>query len=154
MTLTATQMAIMSAISTVAKIGSSFMQSSGQSAGAGMQAELARRQAAREAQIGAMQAAQQRERNKRIEGTQRALLAGATGGDASTGSALLVQPELAEEGEFSARILENNAAALVNAALAEEVLQRSRMNQFNQAGLMRAGSALLKGGSQIAQLKF
>ena len=103
MTLTATQMAIMSAISTVAKIGSSFMQSSGQSAGAGMQAELARRQAAR---------------------------------------------------EFSARILENNAAARVNAARAEEVLQRSRMNQFNQAGLMRAGSALLKGGSQIAQLKF
>ena len=99
-----------------------------------------------------MQAAQQRERNKRIEGTQRALLAGATGGDTSTGSALLVQPELAEEGEFSARILENNAAARGNAARAEEVLQRSRMNQFNQAGLMRAGSALLKGGSQIAKI--
>lgn len=154
MPLTATQMAIMSAVTTAAKMGMSMMQSSGQSAGAGMQAELANRQAQREAQIGQMQAAQQRERNKRTEGTQRALLAGGTGGDASTGSALLVQPELAEEGEFNARIVENNAAARVNSARADEVLQRARMNQFNQAGLMRAGSALLKGGSQIAQLKF
>ena len=152
MALTTTQLAVLSAVSTLATTGASFMQSSSQSAGAGMQAELARRQAAREAQIGQMQAAQQRERNKRTEGTQRGLLAGASGGDPGTGSALLVQEELAEEGEFNARIIENNAAARVASARADEVLQRSRINQFEQAGLMRSGSALLKGGTQIAKL--
>lgn len=105
MTLTTAQVVTLMAVSSAAQAGMQVMSARGQASGAKMQAELARRQAERERQIGAMQAQQQRERSKRTEGTQRALLA-ARGGDTGTGSALLVQEELAEEGEFNARLAE------------------------------------------------
>lgn len=147
-TLTTGQAIALAAASTAAQAGMQVMSAKGQSQQAKMQAELARRQADRERQIGAMQAQQQREKNKRTEGTQRALLA-ARGGDTGTGSALLVQGELAEEGEFNARLQENNAAARASGFEAESVLQQARARQARAAGLMRAGSTLLSGASDI-----
>ena len=116
------------------------------------QAELARRSAERERQIGAMKAKQQRESNKRTEGTQRALLS-ATGGDTSTGSSLLVQEELAEEGEFNARLVENNAAAQASQFEAERVMRLAAGKNARTASYFRAGQALLSGGSDIAKIK-
>ena len=107
------------------------------------QAELARRSAERERQIGAMKAKQQRESNKRTEGTQRALLS-ATGGDPGTGSALLVQEELAEEGEFNARLTENNAAAQASQFEAERVMRLAAGKNARKASYFRAGQALLR----------
>ena len=147
-TLTTGQAIALAAVSTGAQAGMQMMSAKAQSNQAKMQAELARRQADRERQIGAMQAQQQREKNKRTEGTQRALLA-ARGGDTGTGSALLVQSELAEEGEFNARLQENNAAARASGFEAENVLQQARARQIQAAGLMRAGSTLLSGASDI-----
>ena len=148
MTLTTAQVVTLMAVSSAAQAGMQVMSARGQASGAKMQAELARRQAERERQIGAMQAQQQRERSKRTEGTQRALLA-ARGGDTGTGSALLVQEELAEEGEFNARLAENNAAARASQFEAENVLQQARARQIRSAGLMRAGTTLLPGASDI-----
>jgi len=148
MTLTTAQAVTLMAVSSAAQAGMQVMSAQGQAQGAKMQAELARRQAERERQIGAMQAAQQREGSKRTEGTQRALLA-ARGGDTGTGSALLVQEELAEEGEFNARLAENNAAARSSQFEAENVLQQARARQIRSAGLMRAGTTLLAGASDI-----
>ena len=148
MTLTTAQVVTLMAVSSAAQAGMQVMSARGQAQGAKMQAELARRQAERERQIGAMQASQLREQSKRTEGTQRALLA-ARGGDTGTGSALLVQEELAEEGEFNARLAENNAAARSSQFEAENVLQQARARQIRSAGLMRAGTTLLAGASDI-----
>ena len=148
MTLTTAQVVTLMAVSSAAQAGMQVMSARGQASGAKMQAELARRQAERERQIGAMQASQLREQSKRTEGTQRALLA-ARGGDTGTGSALLVQEELAEEGEFNARLAENNAAARSSQFEAENVLQQARARQIRSAGLMRAGTTLLSGASDI-----
>ena len=148
MTLTTAQAVTLMAVSSAASAGMQVMSAQGAGQSAKMQAELARRQADRERQIGQLQAKQQREKNKRVEGTQRALLA-ARGGDTGTGSALLVQEELAEEGEFNARLAENNAAARASGFEAEAVLQQARARQARAAGLMRAGSTLLSGASDI-----
>jgi len=118
---------------------------------AATEAELARRQARRDKQIGAMQASQSRESSKRTEATQRALL-NERGGDAGTGSALLVQEELAEEGEFNARLIENNAAALASSSQAQAVLAQARGRNAARASTFRAGSALLSGASAVAKI--
>ena len=60
-----------------------------------------------------------------------------------------MQEELAEEGEFNARLAENNAAARASQFEAENVLQQARARQIRSAGLMRAGTTLLSGASDI-----
>ena len=136
-----------------AAIGAAGAMSSAKAAKnmASTEAELAERQARRDKQIGAMQASQSREESKRTEGTQRALL-NERGGDAGTGSALLVQEELAEEGEFNARLIENNAAALASSSQAQAVLAQARGRNAARAGMFRAGSALLSGASSVAKI--
>ena len=151
LTTTTSLMILGTVLSTGVSAMGAMASAKGQAQQASMQAELARRQAERERQIGAMQASQQREKNKRLGGTQRALLSGSSGGDLGDGSALLVQEELAEEGEFNARLLENNAAARVSSLEADRVLALSRASQARSAGMFRAGSALLSGGTNIAK---
>lgn len=155
MPLTTTQAILVAgtALSASTAAAGAMASSKGQAQQAKMQGELARRQAEREREIGALNASQQREKNKRAEGTQRALLAGSSGRDIGEGSALLVQEELAEEGEFNARILENNAAGRVSSLEADRVLALSRASQARSGGAFRAGSALLSGGLDIAKIK-
>jgi len=145
---TGTAVAIMAA-STAASAGLAIMSAKSAAQGPKLEAELAGRQAQREKEIGELQASQEREANKRVQGTQRALLA-TSGGDPGTGSALLVQEELAEEGEFNAQVIENNAAARANTFEADRVLQQARSKQIAQSGFFRAGSTLLSGASGIA----
>jgi hypothetical protein len=116
------------------------------------QAEILRRQAERERQIGESNAKVQREKNKRLAAKQMALL-DATGQDAGTGSALLVQQELAEEGEFNARLIENNAAAQISSLNEQRVLQQMKGSAARKSSLFKAGSALLEGGTNIAKFK-
>jgi len=151
MALTTTQIAIMTAVSTAASAATSMASAAGAAQQGQMQAELARRQAERERQIGVLQAGQLREKNKRTEGTQRALIAG-KGSDLGDGSALLIQEELAEEGEFNARLTENNTAARASGFEAERTIALARASQARSSGMMRAGSALLSGGRDIAKL--
>jgi hypothetical protein len=111
---------------------------------AGLQAELYRREAEREKQIGALNAKRVRDEGESLSATQRALL-GASGGAAGTGSALLIQEDLAQETEFNARLAENNAAAAISSKNAQIVLARAEGRSAQTASYFRAGSTLLKG---------
>ena len=114
------------------------------------QAELAKNEAERAKQIGALQARQQRKKNKGLEANQRALLAG-RGADMSSGSALLVGTELSKENELNARLIENNAAAQQTSLQNEAELQRMRARNARSSSTFRAGSALLQGGNKLSE---
>ncbi len=107
------------------------------------EAEIRRQEAERERQLGELNAKRQREDNERLAATQRARLAG-SGRDVGTGSALLLQDDLAEEGEFNALLLEADADAKVRSKLAERELSLAAGRNASTASFFRAGSALLK----------
>ena len=134
-----------SAFSAVGKL----RQGAAAKAAADTQSELYRRQADRERQIGQLNARRQREAGEKLAGTQRALLAGG-GGDQSTGSALLIQEDLAQESEFNARLAENNAEAAISTKNAEIVLARAEGRAAQTASYWRAGTTLLKGAKAFA----
>ena len=117
----------------------------GQDAAAQTNAALLTRQAERERQIGALNARRVRDRGASLAATQRALLAGG-GGDASTGSALLIQEDLAEEIEFNARLAESNADEAVFGRQAQAVIARSEGRNAQTASFFRAGTTLLNTG--------
>ena len=106
-----------------------------------------RRQAEREKQIGELNAKREARKNALVQGTQRALLA-ANGMDASTGSALLVQGDLAAEGKLNEELIKNNATAAVNEAQTQAVLARAIGKNTQTASYLRAGSTLLKGTAE------
>lgn len=112
-------------------------------------AEMLRRQEARQRQINALNAKRKRADNEAIAAKQRALLAG-QGRDATSGSALLLQEDLAEEGEFNARLIENQGAADVAGTQARRILALSEGRNAKQASFFRAGSTLLKAGQAFA----
>lgn len=143
--------ALMAAATAMSAVGAISAGSSAQ-AQAKTQSEILRRQAERERQIGESNAKVQREKNKRLAAKQMALL-DATGQDAGTGSALLVQQELAEEGEFNARLIENNAAAQISSLNEQRVLTQMKGSAAKKASFFKAGSALLEGGTNIAKFK-
>lgn len=111
-----------------------------------VQAEMYARQARRERQIGELNAAREKKKNAAVQAKQRALLAG-NNADLSEGSALLVQSDLAEEGELNERLIKNNADANVNTYQTQAVLERASGKNKQTASYFRAGSALLKGAS-------
>jgi hypothetical protein len=113
-------------------------------------AEIFRRQAAREREIGELNARRVRERGESLAATQRAIL-GAGGGEQSTGSALLIQEDLSEETEFNARLAEANAEAAAQSKASEAVLARLGGQHARTASFFRAGTALLSGGAKIAK---
>ncbi len=135
---------------TVAGLATSLVggmrQSSAAQSAANTQAEIYNRQAARERQIGKLNAKRARARGERVAATQRALM-GAGGQDLSSGSALLVQTDLASESEFNAKLAESNAEAAVSSKMSEAVLARAKGRSSAQSSLFRTGTALLKGVS-------
>ena len=138
----------MTLISTAVGVGSAMMQGKAASQQAKYQAQIANQQAERARQMGELQARNQRKKSKALEASQRALIA-SRGGDASTGSALLVGTELAAENELNARLLENNAAAQQTALQNEAELQRARARNATSSSFFRAGTSLLKGRSKL-----
>lgn len=138
-------------LSTMAMVANSAMgavgalkQGQAQAAASQTQAALYERQAQREREIGALNAKRQRQAGEKLAATQRALLA-AGGGDPSTGSALLIQEDLAGESEMQARLAESNAEAAVSAKMSEAVLARAEGRNAKTASYYRAGTTLLKG---------
>jgi hypothetical protein len=143
--------AAVSAAASLASAASSMQQGRQQQQGADLQAELYRRQAARESEIGALKARRVREEGESLAATQRAILA-AGGGEQSTGSALLIQEDLSEETEFNARLAEANAEQAAHAAASEAVLARLEGRNARTASFFRAGTALLSGASDVAKI--
>ena len=109
------------------------------------QAELYRRQAAREEQIGMLNSKREEKKNKQIQASQRALL-GAKGVDMTEGSALLVQSELAEEGKLNEMLIKNNAEAAADTARSQGVIAKMQGKNAQTASYFRAGSTLLQAG--------
>lgn len=153
MALTATQMAIMSIVSAAASAAGSIQQGRAASAASKTQAELYRRQAQREQQIGALNASRARKDAEALAGKQRAFLAG-SGADPSSGSALLVQEDLAEEGEFNARLAENNALHAAQSRMSAAVLARAAGRGAQQGSYFRAGSTLLGAAAKSGGMDF
>ena len=148
MALTTTQVAILTAISTAATAAGSVAQGRAASAQGKLQAEMYERQAQRERQIGELNAAREAKRNRAIQAQQRALLAG-TGADPSSGSALLIQTDLAEEGKLNEELIRNNADAAVTTSKTQAVFARAEGKNAQRASYFRAGSALLKGAAEF-----
>ena len=144
-----------SALQTLSTAGTAFSAMSAIRGGgaanqaAQMQAQIYQRQADRERESGQLNARRQRQAGEKLAGTQRALLAGG-GGDQSTGSALLIQEDLAQESEFNARLAENNAEAAISTKNAEIVLARAEGRAAQTASYYRAGTTLLKGAKSFA----
>jgi hypothetical protein len=107
-------------------------------------------EAKREKQIGAANAQKARE-DSEAQLARAIAIRGGSGGDASTGSALLVQSDLADEGELNAQRLLNNS--YVSAQGLTEGARMTRVGGANAAaaGRTRAGNALLSGGASIAK---
>jgi hypothetical protein len=117
----------------------------GQAAGhrADFDIAMINRQAERDRQIGALNARRLRDDAEAAAASQRAHLAG-RGGDQSTGSALLIQVEGAEKGEFQAKLEESNTGAGLAERQAQIVQARARGANARTASFYRAGSALLQ----------
>lgn len=113
-------------------------------------AAMMKREADREKQIGELNARRVRKETESLAATQRALLAGG-GGDQSTGSALLIQEDLAEEGEFNARLAEVNAETAVSTKMAQATLARMGGRAAGTSSYIRAGTTLLSGAFNVAK---
>jgi hypothetical protein len=105
-------------------------------------------QAARERQIGALNARRIADENKRLAGTQRALLAG-SGRSLSSGSALLVQEDLDEEGKFNELLAADAGEVKATNLRQEAVLERMAGRSARTAGYYRAGTTLLTAGKEF-----
>lgn len=125
------------------------IQSGNAAASAGkVQAELYERSAKREREIGALNAKRVRAKTESTAASARAMLAG-SGTDASTGSALLIQEDIAAEGEFNARLAENNAEVSATGQTTQAVLSRAEGRNARTASYYRAGTSLLSGASSF-----
>ena len=138
---------MLSSIGTLSSVMGAIGGGSAANQAAQFQGDMYARQAQREREMGELQAGRLRTENERVAATQRALLASG-GRDISSGSALLIQEDLAEEGEFNALLTENNTAAKISSLRSQEVLERARGKNAKTASYFRAGSSLLKGSSK------
>lgn len=111
------------------------------------QAAVYRQQAERERQIADLNARRIRNENERIAARQRALIAG-SGGDLTSGSALLIQSEFAKDAAFEEALAV--AGGDTNAIRLEQQAKLTKMEgRSAQTGsYFRAGTTLLKGGVQ------
>ena len=124
----------------------------GQAAQAAAQAQAAvlAQQAARDRQIAAAAAEDQRRADTQFKSKRRALLGGA-GIEIGTGSPLLVDADIAKEAELSAqRIL---VGGEVTARRREQQAQLSILEGrgARTASLIQAGGALLRGGVELSR---
>lgn len=109
-------------------------------------AEMNRRQAAREFQIGKINEARILKQTAALNATQIALLGG-SGGDPSTGSALLIQGNVAEQGAYEAALAKDKGEMLQQSKLAESITASMYGSNALTASYYRAGTTLLKGGA-------
>ena len=113
-----------------------------------LQAAMIDRERQREIEIGKVKASQEREKNKRLQAQQAALMAG-RGGDPGAGSNLLLVEDLAEQGELNARLIEDDSEHKVTRMGDEMALQGMLGRNKQRAGLMKAGTALLSGAEKF-----
>ena len=133
---------IMSGVAAATSAAGAISQGKAAQQQAETQAEIYRRQEERTRQLNTLNAKRRREDNEAVEATQRAMLA-AQGRDIGTGSALLVQRNLAEEGEFNARLEENVGADAISQIQTNRVMALASGRGAQRASFIRAGAGLL-----------
>lgn len=126
-----------------------IQQGSATKAQSEVQAEIYNRQMKREAQIKAENTRRLEKSNSAAAATQRAVMA-ANGGDLSTGSNLLIQGDLAEEGAHNVEIAKNNADVDIAALEAQSSMGLQAGRAAQTASFWRAGSSLLRGAGEFA----
>ena len=133
-------------------------QANFQAAVQAQQATLQRQQADRERQLAAVEEAQLRRKQARELASARVRLT-AAGREASTGSALLLQDDIAAQNEFNALL--NRSMGLNRAYNLENQANLSSLNAARlryqgsaarQSSLFEAGTSLLGGAREIRQL--
>jgi hypothetical protein len=112
------------------------------------QAELFRRQGVRDLELAELEANRIEKKGEALAGRQRALLA-AQGRDITSGSALLIQTDLAETAEFEKRLAKAGGDTQAAAAEQRAALAKLEGKQAFTSSLFRAGTSLLSSGSKI-----
>lgn len=115
---------------------------------ASVQSEIYRRQAEREREIGKLNAQRIDKEGERLMARQRAMLA-SSGRDPGSGSALLLQEDLAESTEFEKRLAEAGGDTRATEAEQRATLASASGRAARRSSLFRAGTTLLKGASEI-----
>jgi len=105
-------------------------------------------QAERERQLGLVNQQRLSKENEALAGRQRALLAG-QGRDIGSGSALLVQSDLAEEGAYNEQLALANAEDAAYGKKAQAALELAEGRGAKTAGYFKAGTTLLTAGSKF-----
>lgn len=113
------------------------------------QAELFRRQALRDREIAQLSADRLEKTTEAQAARARALLASG-GRDISTGSALLIQTDFAEEAEFQKQLTIAGGDQQAATAEAQGAFALSKGKAKARSSLFRAGETLLQGGVQLA----
>ena len=133
-----------------AAIGAIGAINQGKAANRAAQAQAAhyRAQAERERQIGMVNQQRLAKENEALAGRQRALLAG-QGRDIGSGSALLVQSDLAEEGAYNEALALANAEDAAYGREAQAALEVAEGRAAKSAGYFKAGTTLLTAGSKF-----
>jgi len=111
------------------------------------QQALALQQAERERELGQMAADDRRRQGSRLAATQRARLA-ASGVDMNTGTALLLQEDLAAETEYQALVAEAGGDTSAAAFEAEGKLFGAKAGAARTQSYFKAGTTLLSAGSK------
>lgn len=134
----------MSTIGAVMGAAGALSSAASQRASLNFQSQVQQQQARRARAIGRLNARRIRMENARLAGLQRAQLAG-TGADPSTGSALLLQSEFAEDAEFEALLARAGADTRAARLETQSTLSRFGGRAARRAGFFTAGTRLLKG---------
>lgn len=145
---TATLTALTLASTAIGAVGA--IRSGNAAAAAGeQQAELFRRQGVRDRELAQLNADRMEKDSAALAARQRALLSSG-GRDISTGSALLIQTDFAEEAEFQRQLTKAGGEQQAATAAARGALARSSGKAKQRSSLFRAGSTLLEGGVTAA----
>lgn len=146
MALATSTVTAMSLAATAISAGASIAQGMAAKKQAGFQAAVAQQQADRERQNAASAENDFRRQQSRMLAARRAGL-GASGVDASTGSALFTSQDFAGETEINALRIRNGGEVRATRAEQSAALQRQAGKNAQTGGFFRAGSSLLKGVS-------
>ncbi len=136
----------------VAVVGAAGALSSAASASsqAKFQQALAHQRAGREREIAELDATAKRKEGAALAGKQRALLAG-SGVETGTGTALLLETDLAAETEYQALLIKAGGLTQAAQSESEAALFGQKARSSLTAGRFRAGSTLLSAGGKFAK---
>ena len=151
MAITATTVAILTAVSTVVSAVGSIVQGRAAQKRDESQAEISRQQADRERQVAGEQEGDFRARQRRAAAAVRAA-GGARGVDISVGSPLLSAEDFSRETTIQALRIREGGAIRATRLEQQADLLRAKGRAAATSGIIGAGSSLLSGAARTAKI--